>query len=146
MKATDIAWIAGILEGEGYFGLANRATVRIVVTMTDEDVIRRVADILGAPSVRRTKEKAILKAVFSTAINGKRAIAWMMTVYGFMGVRRRARIRLILSTWITAWEKCPSGHAMTPENVYLRSKSNGSRIVTARECRTCNRERRKRYA
>lgn len=37
-------------------------------------------------------------------------------------------------------EVCPKGHAMTPENTYVRP--GGSRGYDYRECRTCKRERR----
>lgn len=58
MTDTDIAWVAGLLEGEGYFGCRIATTknrpgkaylqVRICVNMTDEDVLRRAQSITGA--------------------------------------------------------------------------------------------------
>jgi hypothetical protein len=47
---NDIAWAAGIFEGEGCLNIPTRNPygVRLMVKMTDEDVIARWADIMGA--------------------------------------------------------------------------------------------------
>jgi hypothetical protein len=50
LTLIQVAWLAGLLEGEGYFGLIPNKVkgktyryARVGVTMTDEDVIRRAA-------------------------------------------------------------------------------------------------------
>ena len=40
-----MAWFAGIVEGEGYIGLSPRVCIH--VSMTDEDVVRRVYEVAG---------------------------------------------------------------------------------------------------
>jgi hypothetical protein len=52
-KSTDLAWIAGIIEGEGYLGIANmsgRKTLqyypRIQIYNTDLTLIEAVSDVL----------------------------------------------------------------------------------------------------
>lgn len=45
MSASEIAWVAGVLEGEGSF--ITGANLVISVTMTDQDVIERLASLTG---------------------------------------------------------------------------------------------------
>lgn len=45
-EATDIAWAAGLFEGEGCVSV-NQGLMRLYLNITDYDVIRRFADILG---------------------------------------------------------------------------------------------------
>lgn len=56
MTEIETAWLAGLLEGEGYFGTINSWVSgrcyrypRIGVNMTDRDVIDRVATLWEAP-------------------------------------------------------------------------------------------------
>lgn len=96
----QIAWVAGILEGEGYFGYSGN-TPRITVGMTDEDTIDKVSNIIGGsryteiPKDIRTNNKT----VFLAAVAGDTAIQWMMTIYSLMSSRRQAKIREILWNW-----------------------------------------------
>lgn len=50
----NIAWAAGLFEGEGCFTLSasNRSFPRAVLTMTDEETVRRFAHIVGVGNVR----------------------------------------------------------------------------------------------
>lgn len=100
MKSLDIAWVAGILEGEGCFVIVD-ATPRILVEMTDEDIIVRLRNIISPKSKigvlppRRRKNKPS----FILRIHGNLAIQWMLTVYTLMGARRKAKINEILLQW-----------------------------------------------
>jgi hypothetical protein len=42
----EIAWVAGLLEGEGTFGMSDRA-ICISINMIDRDIIERVGALLG---------------------------------------------------------------------------------------------------
>jgi hypothetical protein len=95
----DIAWLAGLLEGEGCFR-THKNCPGLTVNMTDEDVIARAAKVLGYPKptvpyIQRPGRKPI----WCLSLHGKHAIAWMMTLYTFMGTRRRAKIREIIVAW-----------------------------------------------
>ncbi len=60
--ATEIAWTAGLYEGEGSITVRNGG-VRLSIQMTDEDVIRRLHDIwsgnIGGPYQGRPNAKPI---------------------------------------------------------------------------------------
>src|SRR5688572_1418342 len=106
LSPTDVAWLAGLLEGEGSFylnknhvnGMVYRYPV-IVVNMTDRDVIERVASLFGTgvydlPSYQEGRQPA-----FRTQITGKRAAALMVDLFPYMGRRRAARITDVLNEY-----------------------------------------------
>lgn len=47
MEQREIAWVAGIIEGEGTFYISPRGFGRIKVAMTDLDVIERLHEWTG---------------------------------------------------------------------------------------------------
>lgn len=100
--ATDveIAWLAGLLEGEGCFGYYNSAP-SIQLQMTDEDIVIRAATLMNAKmrSVWKPRGKPTYKPVYSCALRGPDCVAWMEAVLPFMGARRGAVIRDILHKW-----------------------------------------------
>ena len=91
-----LSWLAGLLEGEGTFGLngkAPRAYPVISVEMCDFDVVSRAANVLGAASVQlREPDEARWNLTYVAAIVGKRAAEWMRTLRPCMGLRRGAAI------------------------------------------------------
>lgn len=103
ISVKDIIWLAGLLEGEGCFGLSGDVA-RVTVAMTDRDVIDRVALLFGS-NVRVSQPKHIrkdgtlAKVVYTTAVYGCRGAAWMMTLYSLMGDRRQKTIETSLLSW-----------------------------------------------
>lgn len=102
MAVKDVAWLAGLLEGEGCFGGKD---MRIRMNMTDRDVVVRAATLLGVDArgpyqvVEPTKRGGSHKPVWRMAVYGPRAAGWMMTLYLFMGARRRQEIEEALAEW-----------------------------------------------
>lgn len=105
----EIYWLAGLLEGEGYFSAANNrdtaTTFKIGIGMTDLDVVEKASwllnGVLRIHSNGREQNGKFLhyKRVYKTQCHGDRAISWMMTIYPLMGNRRKARIRSIIAEW-----------------------------------------------
>jgi hypothetical protein len=102
MTIKDIAWIAGLLEGEGYFHI-NKFSPSIDLGMTDFDIVARAAKVLGAkpPKVYYYKkaEQKHWKPHWKTSIHSALAVGWMMTIYSFLGERRQQRVREVIETW-----------------------------------------------
>jgi hypothetical protein len=97
----NIAWLGGLLEGEGYFTIKNGCPM-IRLAMTDVDVIDRAAAVLGVARRDYTyvpKGKASYKRVHSCGVSGIRALGWMMTLYLFLGERRRSAVRDVIDQW-----------------------------------------------
>jgi len=95
--------LAGLLEGEGYFGII-RSTVkaktyryaRVGVSMTDHDVVARVAGLLDATVVSVKPSGVSRLQQYRAVLVGQRAVSLMRAVYPFMGLRRRAQIDGVL--------------------------------------------------
>lgn len=113
ISVKEIAWLAGLLEGEGCFHLEShvkvskqkyKSGVRISVTplirlsSTDKDVIVRAKYILGANTIS-TQIKKPNKDYHTISIFGPKAISWMMTIYPLMCSRRKFKIKSIISSW-----------------------------------------------
>jgi len=146
----DMAWLAGLLEGEGSFVLNRRSNgkcdVRIQIAMSDEDVISRVALLLTKGKYRIWDRKGY-KMQFLLRVTGTRAAGWMMTLYGLMGLRRRERIRELLAYWKVQpvanklRDRCGNGHPYDIDRMtYGRKKRRH------RGCSICQKQnRRNRY-
>lgn len=103
-SVCDIAWLAGLLEGEGCFLLTgpNKTSPRISLNMTDKDIVERVAALTGVKSIHireRRSKNPNHKDQWCLCIGGNRAIGVMQTIYTFMGTRRKAKIRDVIAVW-----------------------------------------------
>jgi hypothetical protein len=150
-SVIDIAWLAGIIEGEGCICIRpagrtkhhHSATIGLTITMTDRDVIERVARLLGcmARPARGATERH--KMTFRADVWGRKAAAWLMMTYALLGERRRAKAREALAVWKLSpihnrdKEFCKRGHRLTPDNLLaIRTSARTDRV-----CKTCARER-----
>jgi hypothetical protein len=58
LRDIDIAWLAGLYEGEGTCGVFGKnKSVQAVIQMRDEDVIRRVNDLFPATRIGFHEDK-----------------------------------------------------------------------------------------
>jgi hypothetical protein len=95
LKHDDVIWLAGIAEGEGTFDLHRGKYPRIRVSMSDRDVIGRVATLFGV-HVRLTIRPQGQKAMWHAEVQGARATRIMTELLPYMGARRSAKIAEIL--------------------------------------------------
>lgn len=110
LQVRDVAWLAGLLEGEGSFSIltvkkgrqAGKRRLQITLMMTDEDVMRRAAVLMGATLYGPYGPyQSCKKPCWQIHVRSHRAAGWMMTLYPLMGVRRREAIESALSEWKT---------------------------------------------
>lgn len=103
LTETEVAWLAGLLEGEGSFLDAppsSPRSPRLVVSMTDLDVIERVAKCFGVSYVKNDRRNPDRwKTCYVVKISGTRAMAMMKLLYPYMGQRRRQKIDEILEKY-----------------------------------------------
>jgi hypothetical protein len=99
----EVAWLAGLLEGEGTFAASGKGgnTYPVVsVQMCDLSVVRRASAILGAASLREHRpENEGWSTVYVATISGARAADWMRRLRPFMGIRRTAAIDNALANY-----------------------------------------------
>lgn len=97
------AWLAGIFEGEGSIGAKYQARgrtnqVRLIIQMTDKDIVERVADIWEAKVrqvKRHSKFKDHYKTQYATEICGSRADAIIEIIGPLLGARRMEQIQKV---------------------------------------------------
>lgn len=98
MAGTEIAWLAGLLEGEGCFSF-EPGKLAVTLAMTDRDVVERAAAITGVGTVisrRRTKPDRKDQWVWRTR-RLRDAAGIMQMIAPYMGARRRSRIEEALT-------------------------------------------------
>ncbi len=120
LSPNDLNWLAGFIEGEGYFGYND--TPRFVVGSTDKDVIERASRILGQKITLERRRRidfripdTKLKDMYRISICAIKAIGWMMTLYSLMGLRRKEKIREIITIW-----KSRSSYGVNQRRAYER--------------------------
>lgn len=104
LTETEIAWLAGLLEGEGYFAFRtnrkNKRTPAIVLKMTDLDIVQRAQKLMDAKSIYvDNAQREGRKVSYTTAVIGYKAIDIMKAILPYMGERRGERIKESL-TWV----------------------------------------------
>lgn len=94
----DIAWLAGLIEGEGNISINGRSlTLRI--KMGDRDVISRAADLLGGKVYAATVSDPKGQPMWLAQVKSSTAAGWIMTIYPWLGARRRQQARDALAFW-----------------------------------------------
>lgn len=97
LTVKDIAWLAGLLEGEAHFGYNKGGDHAFIeIAMTDKDVIDRVAHMFGSKTRSRPGVKLHHQPQWRTCVTCVKARAWMMTLFPLLGRRRRDKIKQIL--------------------------------------------------
>jgi hypothetical protein len=90
-----LAWLAGLLEGEGSFMAGPPSAPRLPVlsvAMVDRDVVDRVGDLIGAKTVAVRARSDRWRDSFTVAIKGAGAVAWMLALRPSLGERRRGQV------------------------------------------------------
>lgn len=103
MKKHELYWLAGILEGEGCFGLyaigrSGHKYPRIQLTMCDEDIVTRAIMFMGG-KVHGPYKKKNRKPRWVGYVPSGKAIAMMRQLFPLMGKRRRKKILEIIKAW-----------------------------------------------
>lgn len=90
---TEIAWFAGLFEGEGYVSLLPGQGIRIGISMTDEDVLIKVHSVFGGRFDNSTKHEPYRTLHRWLITNWAEAIPLLKIILPFMGKRRTSKIK-----------------------------------------------------
>ena len=103
MKKTDVAWLAGLLETKGGFGLAPDqwgGRPYIAFYNGDDEVVKRVATLWARKVRTRYYDNGWSDdPVYSTTISGRSAAALMRRLYPLMGGRNQRRLNKIFKDY-----------------------------------------------
>jgi hypothetical protein len=104
MEEKSLYWLAGLLEGEGSFlcGPPSSPHCPIVTcSMTDEDVILRLANLWGVSYCRVGEKRGAArgwKAAWTARLHGQRAVDLMKAIRPLMSRRRQEQIDKAISS------------------------------------------------
>lgn len=101
LTEAELAWLAGLLEGEGSFCKAMPSSPGqpvLQVVMTDEDVIAKAATMIGSRYYVSQPKNPAHKTCYHLRVKGKRAIQVMELLHPHMGLRRQQQISEALAT------------------------------------------------
>lgn len=147
MSEAEIAWLAGILEGEGSFMAWIRTRgdrgVRIQMGSTDKDILDRIADMVSIGTVRLVPaqhNKFGTKPLWIWALTSKTDVRILaQRLLPWLGERRRKQAEAIIESTegllVRPGGVCSKGHLIEGEN----RLQNGRSAI----CRTCANERRR---
>ena len=103
-ESLAIAWAAGIFEGEGCISIYSKhnqliPTVRLVLRMTDEDVVRRfVKCINGNPSNIKKITNKEYKPIYHWDTASRPEVVRILVLFmPYFGIRRKEKASQVLS-------------------------------------------------
>ena len=97
MTNTEAAWLAGLLEGEGYFQITkprhhHPTQVVIRLSMTDKDVVEKAANLLKV-SINSKAETSEKKTIYSFTLSRRDDVEkTLIQILPHMGSRRSKKI------------------------------------------------------
>lgn len=92
MTDVEIAWFAGIFEGEGCIATTRSKYPWLQVAMSDEDVIRRLHSVSGCGTVRALATRPGYKPMWEWRAGKRTDVARLLCAMApLLGERRRAK-------------------------------------------------------
>lgn len=151
-RDAEIAWAAGLFEGEGCFSHRlqrnGNAQVRVALAMTDRDAVERFAAFVGVGEVHGPKanpKQPGWRPVWEWYVqDSARVRAVIALLLPWLCERRRAKaleVDAIAAGILPQGEArthCRRGHPYSGDNVTV--EPNPKTGGTARRCRTCRRD------
>lgn len=102
-SVKDIAWLAGVLEGEGsfYTYIKNNGIgyPELSVQSVDFDVILKISNMLDSNISNVRPYNSSKQNSYKVRACSVKGIQWMMTIYVLMSERRQAKIREVIAMW-----------------------------------------------
>lgn len=150
LTESEIAWLAGLYEGEGNCHIGKGRLITVSIRMTDFDIIDRLAILTGVgqllgPYDNNRKDRGPCKPIKRWNANGGDAVDFLEVIRPWLGQRRGERADQAIHNWKTNRGRadsrdthCIHGHEYTEETVYTY-KDGG------RGCRICRREAGRKY-
>lgn len=98
MDSSDLAWLAGLLEGEGSF-THNGTTPTVSVSMTDKDVIERAAKLMNSRVDFVAIRGLMTKPQYRTMLHGIAAVELLIQLRPQLGKRRGEKVDELIADY-----------------------------------------------
>jgi hypothetical protein len=149
----DVAWAAGLFEGEGCWNVHVRKSGQVQIqarlAMTDRDVVERFWSIVGFGHLRTRdsgvhREKGWMPLHEWSVAEAAKMRELVALFLPYMGDRRRAKALEVLDAGVDIKEHprqrthCANGHPLSGENLVIEKRDGGARVI--RRCRICRRK------
>lgn len=127
MEKHEVAWVAGIIEGEGSLHVVRKGDVvhgRVAVVMTDYDVLESLRSITGVGTVRQERARTNRKRTWVWAFAAREDVIYLVTlIYPFLHARRKQQADKVLeaSRSKSNLRDLPRGVYTTPSGRYRSS-------------------------
>ena len=98
MADIDAAWLAGLLEGEGYFQITkprhhHPTQIVIRLSMTDKDVVEKAAKLLNNVPINEKAKTTERKTIYAISLTKRDEVEKvLLQILPHMGSRRTQRI------------------------------------------------------
>ena len=98
MADIDAAWLAGLLEGEGYFQITkprhhHPTQIVIRLSMTDKDVVEKAAKLLNNVPINEKAKTTERKTIYAISLTKRDEVEKvLLQILPYMGSRRTQRI------------------------------------------------------
>lgn len=130
----NLAWAGGLFEGEGSITRHRRNETYLVLSMSDEDVVRKFHHIIGRGKVYGPYFRENSKPMWRWQCSGsKHGIAILAALWCFLGERRKARAEIAMKEMALVRSRgtnfCQRGHPFDVGNTIIYK---GGRV-----CRRC---------
>ena len=105
-RKEQLILLAGIFEGEGWFGINKRKygwtpSAAMEIQMTDEDILQKFQTYLEVDKnlvKRNQKAREHHKTVYRFSIRGHRALHFMEEMLPYLGIRRREQYYAVVKS------------------------------------------------
>lgn len=104
----NVAWLAGLYEGEGCVVAPPSGGIRAKISMGDRDILERYCTLSGATLTGPHPACGVgTQPYWMATINGRAAYALLAAIFDWLGNRRRAQVTKAIARWATQtqWRK-----------------------------------------
>ncbi len=101
----DIAWAAGIIEGEGNFTIESHGTSgRVCANQKDPEILYRLQEFFGGSVIFRPGRASNIlsdNGVYVWTLAGARGAGVMLTIFSWLSAKRRLQVRKVIEYLVT---------------------------------------------
>jgi hypothetical protein len=137
LTPTEIAWLAGIYEGEGSCSITSGRAIRVEIVMTDRDIIERVQSLTGLGSVSSLAPRGEkYKPSYRWSVGSINAVVFLTAILPWLGKRRSGRAQDAIDNWNSNKKQSTAGDIACINGHFYDQP--GNRRTKYGTCHLCN--------